>query len=76
MVKSDKVLDAKGLSCPMPVVRAKKTMDEMESGQVLEVHASDKGSLKDIPAWAKMAGHEVLEQQEDAGIYKFWIRKG
>lgn len=75
MVKSDKVVDATGLACPMPVVRAKKAIDELSSGQVLEVHASDKGSLKDIPAWAKTAGHEVIHQEEAQGVYKFWIRK-
>ena len=47
-----KVLDAKGLACPMPIVRTKKAMDAIESGQVLEVHVTDKGLLKDIPAWA------------------------
>ena len=75
MVKSDKVVDATGLACPMPIVRAKKAIDELRSGQVLEVHATDKGSLKDIPSWAKTAGHEVIHQEEEQGTYKFWIRK-
>ncbi len=74
-MKSDKVLDATGLSCPMPVVRSKKAMDEMESGQILEIHASDKGAVKDIPAWAKTAGHVLLKQDEEDGRFKFWIQK-
>lgn len=75
-MKSDKVVDATGLACPLPVVRAKKAMDDLSSGQVLEVQASDRGSVKDIPAWAKTAGHQLLEQKEEDGVYKFWIQKG
>ncbi|OUM90828.1 MAG: hypothetical protein BAA01_07605 [Bacillus thermozeamaize] len=74
-MKSDRVVDATGLSCPMPVVRSKKAMDEMESGQILEVHATDKGAVKDIPAWAKTAGHVLLKQAEENGRFKFWIQK-
>jgi TusA-related sulfurtransferase len=75
-MKSDKVLDVTGLSCPMPVVRSKKAMDEMASGQVLEIRATDKGAVKDIPAWAKSAGHVLLKQTEEDGIFKFWVQKG
>ncbi|MFC7442981.1 sulfurtransferase TusA family protein [Laceyella putida] len=75
-MNADKVLDAKGLSCPMPVVRAKKAMDELKYGQILELHTTDSGALSDIPAWAKTAGHQVKEQSEDNGVYKFWIQKG
>ncbi|MBA4496071.1 sulfurtransferase TusA family protein [Paenactinomyces guangxiensis] len=71
-----KVIDAKGLSCPMPVVRTKKAMDELKAGQILELHTTDSGALSDIPAWAKTAGHQVIEQSEDNGVYKFWIQKG
>ncbi|GGK12834.1 UPF0033 protein YrkI [Caldalkalibacillus thermarum] len=75
-MRSDKVLDATGLSCPMPVVRAKKAIDTLSTGQILEVHASDKGAVKDIPSWAKASGHELIEQKEENGCYKFWIKKG
>ena len=71
-----KVLDAKGLACPMPVVRTRKTIKEMESGEILEIQTTDKGSVADMAAWAKSGGHEMLEQKEEAGIYSFWIRKG
>lgn len=74
-MNSDKVLDAKGLACPMPIVRTKKTIDTIESGQILEVHVTDKGALADIPAWASSGGHTILEQSEEEGILKFWIQK-
>ncbi len=70
-----KFLDAKGLACPMPVVRVKNTINEMESGQILEVHATDKGSTNDLTAWAKSGGHELLKTEEENGVYKFWIKK-
>ncbi|MGG3281377.1 sulfurtransferase TusA family protein [Paenibacillus solani] len=75
-MNSDKVLDAKGLACPMPIVKTKKEMKEMESGQVLEIHTTDQGAKSDLTAWAKSTGNELLEFQEDAGVLKFWIRKG
>lgn len=75
-MNSDKVLDAKGLACPMPIVKTKKAMNELESGQVLEVHATDKGAEKDLTAWSKSGGHELLESASDNGVFKFWIKKG
>jgi tRNA 2-thiouridine synthesizing protein A len=72
---SHKVLDAKGLACPMPIVRTKKAVDTIESGEILEVHVTDTGALADIPAWASSIGHKVLEQTEEEGILKFWIQK-
>ncbi|REE66746.1 TusA-related sulfurtransferase [Paenibacillus taihuensis] len=74
-MNSDKVLDAKGLACPMPIVRTKKSIAELQSGQVLEVHATDKGAKNDLTAWAKSTGHELLSSNEENGVYKFWIRK-
>lgn len=71
-----KVLDAKGLACPMPVVRARKAMKEMEAGEVLEIQATDKGSVADLSAWAKSGGHTLLDQKEEAGVFSFWIQKG
>ncbi|MDY0404260.1 sulfurtransferase TusA family protein [Virgibacillus sp. 179-BFC.A HS] len=70
-----KVLDAKGLACPMPIVKTKKAMDELESGQILEIHTTDKGALNDLPAWAKSSGHEVVKQEEENEVIKFWIKK-
>lgn len=75
-MKADQMLDAKGLACPMPIVRTKKAMNELESGQVLEIHATDKGSKTDLVAWTKSTGNELLESTEDNGVFKFWVKKG
>lgn len=74
-MNSDKVLDAKGLACPMPIVRAKKAITDMEAGQVLEIHATDQGSKTDIAAWAKSSGHELLKDTDEGGVFKFWVKK-
>ena len=74
-MNSNLQLDAKGLSCPMPIVKTKKAMDTLASGEILEVHVTDKGSLADIPAWAKAGGHTILDQSEDAGVLIFFIQK-
>ena len=77
-VKPDSVLDVKGLCCPMPVVKAKKAMETIEVGQVLEIVGTDAGSKGDMPAWAKRAGHEFLGSTEEEGgeVFHFFVRKG
>ena len=75
-MKANKVLDAKGLACPMPVVRARKVMKEMEIGEILEIEATDKGSVLDLAAWSKSGGHNLEKQTEEAGVFTFWIKKG
>ncbi|MGG0123616.1 sulfurtransferase TusA family protein, partial [Bacillus paranthracis] len=65
----------KGLACPMPIVKTKKAMEALQSGEVLEVHITDKGAIKDIPAWSQTSGHEVLKHTEEDGELKFWIKK-
>ncbi|MFD1779151.1 sulfurtransferase TusA family protein [Fredinandcohnia salidurans] len=72
----DKVLDAKGLACPMPIVKTKKAIDDLESGQILEVLATDKGAKNDLTAWAASTGHEVVESKEENGVLYFYIKKG
>ncbi|HWO76816.1 MAG TPA: sulfurtransferase TusA family protein [Bacillus sp. (in: firmicutes)] len=74
-VKTDFVLDAKGLACPMPIVRTKKAMNNLEAGQVIEVQATDKGSKADIQAWAKSSGHQYLGTLEEGDVLKHYIRK-
>lgn len=74
-MEATKMLDAKGLACPMPIVRTKKAMDELEPGQILEIHTTDKGSKSDLTAWAKSSGHELLKDEEENGVFKFWIKK-
>ncbi|HWO96691.1 MAG TPA: sulfurtransferase TusA family protein [Bacillus sp. (in: firmicutes)] len=75
-MKIDKLLDAKGLACPMPIVKTKKAMNELESGQILEIHTTDKGAKNDLTAWAKSVGHELLKHEEESDVLKFWIKKG
>lgn len=75
-VTADTVLDVKGLCCPMPVVKAKKAMDALQVGEVLEIVGTDAGSKGDIPAWAKRGGHEFLGVKEDGEVFHFFVRKG
>ncbi len=75
-MESAKVLDAKGLACPMPIVKTKKAIADLKSGEVLEVHATDKGAKSDLTAWAKSGGHELLKDTEENELLKFWIKKG
>ncbi|UOY93130.1 sulfurtransferase TusA family protein [Ectobacillus sp. JY-23] len=70
------VLDAKGLACPMPIIKTKKAINELQIGEVLEIHATDKGAKNDLTAWAKSGGHTLLQHTEENGIFKFWIQKG
>ena len=74
-MKSNLQLDAKGLSCPMPIVRTKKAIDTLASKEILEVQVTDKGALTDIPAWAKAGGHTILDKSEDVGVITFFIKK-
>ncbi|KKO52338.1 sulfurtransferase TusA family protein [Paenibacillus sp. DMB20] len=75
-MNADKILDAKGLACPMPIMKTKKAMNELETGQVLEIHTTDQGAKNDLSAWAKSSGHELLGHQEEEDILKLWIKKG
>ena len=75
-IKEDRLLDARGLLCPMPVVKAGKEMRSMNAGQVLKVLATDRGAIADFPAWAEDAGHQLIEWHEEAGTFVFHVRKG
>ena len=74
-IKEDRLVDASGLSCPMPVVKAAKEMRGLAPGQVLKIVATDHGSLADIPAWAEDTGNELLESRSEDGRYVFLVRK-
>ncbi|MFC3886263.1 sulfurtransferase TusA family protein [Bacillus songklensis] len=74
-MKVDQVLDAKGLACPMPIVKTKKAMDQLTSGQVLEVQATDKGAKSDLAAWTKSKGHILVDVKEENDVLTFWIQK-
>jgi len=69
-------LDVKGASCPMPVVKTKSATDDLTEGEVLEVLATDSGSLSDIDGWAQVTdGVELLDQVEDDDVYKHYVEK-
>jgi rhodanese-related sulfurtransferase/TusA-related sulfurtransferase len=74
-IKTDSTLDAKGLACPMPIVKTKKKITGMNAGEVLEVLATDKGSKADLKAWAESAGHQYLGTVEEEGVLKHYLRK-
>jgi len=75
-MEATKLLDAKGLACPMPIVKTKKALAELEAGQVLEIHTTDQGAKNDLTAWAKSGGYELVKHEEENGVLKFWIKKG
>lgn len=75
MVGFDQELDASGLNCPLPILRAKKTLSGMESGKILRIIATDPGSVKDFEAFSKQTGNELLESVEDGGKYMFLLKK-
>jgi tRNA 2-thiouridine synthesizing protein A len=70
-----KTLDTSGLSCPMPVVKTKKALKELEIGEVLEMISTDPGSIPDMEAWARQTGHELLESFDEGEKYRFMIKK-
>lgn len=74
-MKANVILDAKGLACPMPIVKTKKAMSGLEAGQVLEVQATDKGSKADIKAWAESTGHQYLGTLEEGTVLLHYLRK-
>ena len=73
--KGSVTLDASGLACPMPVVKAARAMKTLTPGQVLKIIATDKGSIADVPAWAEDTGHELLKTATEGGRYIFFVRK-
>jgi tRNA 2-thiouridine synthesizing protein A len=75
-MKADLIIDAKGLSCPMPIVRAKKGIDQLDPGQIMELQSTDKGSVNDFQSWAKQTKHELLDVKENDGVYIFYVKKG
>lgn len=71
----DKELDARGLTCPLPILRTKKSLTDMASGQVLRILATDPGSVRDFQAFAKQTGHELVSQTEADSVFTFLMRK-
>lgn len=73
-LEKDATLDAKGLMCPMPIVQLAKKVKELKSGQVLELIADDVGAKEDVPAWCNRTGHQMVEQEEEGNVFRFYIR--
>ncbi|WP_020619256.1 sulfurtransferase TusA family protein [Paenibacillus daejeonensis] len=74
-IQTNRIVDCEGLACPMPIVKTKKAMEEMTGGEVLEVRATDKGSVVDLQSWAGRTGHHYLGLKEEAGILRHFLRK-
>ncbi len=68
-------VDASGLNCPLPLLKAKLELNRLSSGAVLKVIATDAGSQRDFRSFAKLAGHVLLHEEADAGVYTYWLRK-
>lgn len=68
-------VDARGLNCPMPIVKTAQAMKAAASGDTVEVLATDAGSVKDFAAWSKTTGNEMVEQTSDGGVFRFVLRK-
>ncbi len=68
-------VDARGLNCPMPIVRTAQAVKPLQPGAVVEVLATDPGSVKDVAAWCRSTGNELLEQTQDGAVYRFVIRR-
>jgi tRNA 2-thiouridine synthesizing protein A len=75
LIQIDRTLDARGLACPMPIVKTAQLMKTMSAGQTLEVVATDAGSVKDFAAWSRTTGNQLLESSSDAAVYRFVLRK-
>jgi tRNA 2-thiouridine synthesizing protein A len=71
----DKEIDTSGLNCPLPILKAKKALAELQSGQTLKVVATDPGSLRDFQAFTKQTGHELLEQQTIGAVFTHVLRR-
>lgn len=74
-IKVDKVMDLKGLPCPMPVVKVSKGIKDVAVGQVVEALTTDPGALADFPAWARTSGNEILKTEQDGGLIRIYIKR-
>ena len=75
LVEIQQVVDARGLSCPMPIVKTAQAMKTVPSGSLLEVLATDPGSVKDFAAWSRTTGNELVEESSDGAVYRFVLRR-
>ncbi|MEX0630306.1 MAG: sulfurtransferase TusA family protein [Chloroflexota bacterium] len=75
LLAADELVDARGLSCPMPIVKTATAMRALASGKVIEVLATDPGSVRDFEAWSRSTGNELIESTQEGSVYRFLIRK-
>jgi tRNA 2-thiouridine synthesizing protein A len=75
VTKVDKVVDAKGQMCPMPIVTLKRAFKDLAIGQVVAISATDKGAKRDIPTWCETTGNKLLQMTEDQGVLTFYIQR-
>jgi len=75
MMEYDKEIDAKNLNCPLPILRCKKGLSEINANQILKIMATDSGSVKDFQAFCNQTGHELLQQDNANGVLTFYIKK-
>ena len=75
VVSADRELDCRGLSCPLPIIKTKKTMDGMDTGQILKMTATDPGSINDMAAWVTKTGNEMVHQENNEAVFTYFIRK-
>ena len=74
-IKEDKIMDLKGLPCPMPIVKVSKGIKDIAVGQILKAVTSDPGALADFPSWAKTSGNEILKTDQESGEIIFYIKR-
>jgi tRNA 2-thiouridine synthesizing protein A len=74
-IASDLELNCEGLNCPLPILKTKKAIDSLQSGQVLKMIATDPGSVNDMASWAKRTGNDLVEHTEEGGKHTFYIKK-
>ena len=74
-IQTKKVMDLKGLPCPMPVVKVSKGIKEVDMGDVVEALTTDPGSLADFPAWARTSGNEIVKTEQDGDVIRFFIKR-
>jgi len=75
MIEANRELDASGLNCPLPILRAKKSMAELNSGEILKMVATDPGSIKDIEAFCRQTGNELLQSSQENNLFTFFVKK-
>ena len=75
MTTATETLDTKGMNCPMPILKAKKSIKKLNIGDTLEIYSTDPGSVRDFASFCKATGNDLLESGEDAGVYRYLIRK-